>query len=395
MATFEFCSVGRIFFGRGQFARIGQLAATLGRRALIVANGSDALAHQLSEKLSQADVRSTLIRQKGEPTVDDIDRAMATARKENCDLMLGLGGGSALDAAKALAGLLTNAGEDGSVLDYLEIIGKGHKITRPALPWIAIPTTAGTGAEATKNAVIAGGGYPPKRFKASLRSELLLAKIALIDPELALSVPPEVTARCGMDALCQLIEAYTSTGAQPLTDSLALEGIRRAASSLRQAFTNGSDLDAREDMALAALLSGIALANAGLGAVHGLAAPLGAAFPIPHGTVCAALLPHTIAANVHALRQINPAHPALARYATIGRTLINQPAGNDAQSIDGAIDFLRDLSRDLRITGLRQFGLVETCFPDIIALAQKSSSMRYNPTPLANETLHTILRQAL
>ena len=389
MTPFEFSTVTRIIFGRGQFARIGELAAPLGQRALIVYNGSESLLHQLQQLLSTANIPSTPFRQKGEPTVDDIDRALATARQNNCDLVLALGGGSAIDAAKAVAGLLTNGG---SLLDYLEVVGKGQKISRPAAPWIAIPTTAGTGAEVTKNAVI---GYPPRQMKASIRSDLLLARIALIDPELARAVPADVTARCGMDALCQLIEGYTSTGATPFTDALALEGLTRAARSLHHAFTHGNDLDAREDMALAALLSGSVLANAGLGAAHGLAAPLGAAFPIPHGTACAILLPLVMSANVTALRQSDVHHPALTRYATLGRTLTANSTLDDSTAIQADIDFAQTLCRNLQIPTLRPFGLTESAFPAIIALAQKSSSMRYNPTRLSDQSLASILRQAL
>jgi alcohol dehydrogenase class IV len=278
------------------------------------------------------------------------------------------------------------------VLDYLEVIGKGQKITRAAAPWMAIPCTFGTGAEATRNAVI---GYPPKHFKASMRSELLLARVALVDPELGVSVPAGVTASSGMDALCQLIEGYTSTGAQPVTDAMALEGIRRASRSLRRACSDGGDVDAREDMALAALLSGMVLANAGLGAVHGLAAPLGARFPIPHGTACAVLLPPVMAANLEALRRTEAAHRALARYAAIGRVLTGDSGLDDSVAVESAVSLIRDLCRDLGIPRLGNFGIQETDFPGIISLAQKSSSMRYNPVRLTNEVLQNILKNAL
>ena len=310
---FDFFSVPRIIFGVGQFSRLGELAGPLGRRALLIFNGSQALADRAIALLTAAGLSVQVIRQRGEPTVDDIDRAIALARSEQCDMTIGLGGGSAIDAAKAVAGLLTNGG---AALDYMEVVGKGQKITRPAAPWMAIPTTAGAGAEVTRNAVI---GAPAKHFKASIRGEQLLARIALVDPELAVDVPATVTASSGMDALCQCIESYTSTGAQPMTDALAMQGVKAAARSLERAVKNGHDIAARSDMALAALLSGIALTNAGLGAVHGFAAPLGANFPAPHGTICAALLPHVIAANVEALRAESSDHPALLRYADVGR----------------------------------------------------------------------------
>ncbi|HEY7088146.1 MAG TPA: iron-containing alcohol dehydrogenase [Tepidisphaeraceae bacterium] len=390
MSGFEFHTVGRIIFGRGQFARAGELAAGLGRKsALIVFNGSQSAADQLVQQLAVANMRGVTSRQRGEPTVEDVDRMVEVARSNGCDMVIGLGGGSAIDAAKAVAGLLGNGG---SALDYMEVVGKGQKITRPAAPWIAIPSTAGTGAEATRNAVI---GYPPKQFKASLRSEHLLARIALVDPQLGVDVPPDVTARSGMDALCQCIESYTSNSAQPLTDALALDGVRRASRSLLRAFKDGSDLDAREDMALAALFSGIALANAGLGAVHGFAAPLGAGFPIPHGTACAALLPHVMAANVQALRQADTAHPVLARYASIGRILMDDPTKADEPAIEGGIGVVRRLCGDLRIPSLRPFGLDKDHVPAVSNLARKSSSMRYNPIQLSEEALNTILSEAL
>jgi alcohol dehydrogenase class IV len=393
MSTFDLFSVPRIVFGRGQFARLAEFAAPLGRTALVIANGPADILDRLTSQLTAAGIGCITHRQQGEPTVQNIDAALAVARNESCTLVLGLGGGSAIDAAKAAAGLLANGG---TALDYMEVVGKGRKITRPALPWIAIPTTAGTGAEATRNAVIgykgesSGGGVT--NFKASVRSELLLPRIALIDPELGISVPPAVTASSGMDALCQCIEAYTSTGANPTTDALALEGIQLAARSLARAYADGTNIDAREGMALAALFSGIALTNAGLGAVHGFAAPLGASFPVPHGTVCAALLPPVMRANVHALRAAN--QPTLARYASVGRTMLQRDL-SDAAAIDAAIAFVESLARDLHIPRLSQFGITPAAIPGMVALAQKSSSMRYNPVQLPPETLHAILTAAL
>lgn len=380
---FEFASVGRIVFGRGAVARLGEIASPLGRRALIVANGSEALIVRVREMLAQAGVHASAVRQKGEPTVEDIDRAVDVARREACDMVVGLGGGSAIDAAKAVAGMLTNGG---SLLDYLEVVGKGQKISKLAAPWIAIPCTAGTGAEVTKNAVI---GYPPKRMKASIRSELLLARVAVVDPELGVGVPPEVTARTGMDALCQLIEGYTSSGANAMTDALAVEGIRRAGRSLKRAYVQGDDVEAREDMAMAALLSGMVLANAGLGAAHGLAAPLGASFPVPHGTACAVLLPPVMATNAAALRKADGRHPVLDRYAAVGEMLTGR------RSVEEGIAFVRGLVGEMGIPGLRRFGIAEQGFGGVVALAQKSSSMRFNPVRLTDDALHEVLGAAM
>jgi alcohol dehydrogenase class IV len=326
--------------------------------------------------------------QRGEPTVADVEQLRQDAQSADCNLVIGLGGGSAIDAAKAVAGLLTNPG---SPLDYMEVVGQGRPLRNPAAPWIAVPTTAGTGAEATRNAVI---GCPEKKYKASLRSEHLLAKAALIDPELAVSAPSEVTASSGLDALCQLIESYTSNRAQPLTDALALQGVSLAATALPRVCADGADLDARESMALAALFSGITLANAGLGAVHGFAAPLGANFPVPHGTVCAALLPHVVAANIAALAAESARHPNLERYAELGRRLTHRPALGREEGLDACRQFLFDLVLQLRIPPLGSLGLPRAHIPDMVALARKASSMRYNPVALSDEALTQILTAA-
>jgi alcohol dehydrogenase class IV len=397
MTQFEFYGVGRIVFGRGQVARLGELVAPLGRTALLVYNGDEpgggGVVDRVSASLGEQGVEVTLVRQRGEPTVVDVDRALAAARAASCDFVVGLGGGSAIDAAKAVAGLLANGGE---ALDYMEVIGKGRKITRPAVPWVAVPTTAGTGAEVTRNAVV---GDPAQKFKASIRSELLLPRVALVDPELGVGVPPAVTASSGMDALCQLVESYTSTGAGPMTDALALQGIPLAARSLRRAYADGRDLDAREDLAMAALLSGITLTNAGLGAVHGFAAPLGANFPVPHGVVCAALLPHVIDANVRALRAESKAHATLRRYAAVGRLMsADTRRGNgddDAAAIEHLVAETAALARDLHIPRLGQFGVERKDVPGMVQLARKASSMRYNPVVLSDAALGEFLERAL
>jgi alcohol dehydrogenase class IV len=391
--AFEFLTVGRILFGRGVSAQIGEIAAGFGRRAMVISNagekGDGGAIDRLLEMLSAAGVRNELLRQRGEPAVADVDRGVELARKQSCDVVIGLGGGSAMDAAKAVAGLLTGGG---SAIDYMEVIGRGRRITRPAAPWIAVPTTAGTGAEVTRNAVIAS---PEDHFKASIRSAHLLARVAVVDAELAVDVRPEITARAGMDALCQLIESYTSRGATPVTDALAAEGISLAGRSLLRAYRDGGDLDAREGMAMAALLSGITLTNAGLGAAHGFAAPLGANFPAPHGSVCGALLPHVMAANVEALRRESPRPPTLRRYASVGRRLSGRDGLSDPQAVDAGIQCVEQLARDLDLPPLGRFGLTEDRISEMVALAGRSSSMRYNPVRLSDEALAGILRKAM
>jgi alcohol dehydrogenase class IV len=398
--NFDFVSVSRIVFGRSSFNRIGDIAAEFGRSALIVTNadrsGKQGLIKRLSDLLAAKTIKSTTLWIDGEPTVDDIDKGTSAARAAGADVLIGLGGGSAMDAAKAIAALVTNGG---AAIDYMEVIGKGQKVTRPGVPLITAPTTAGTGAEVTRNAVI---GCPEKQFKASIRSEHLLPRAAIVDAELGVAVRPEVTARTGMDALTQLIEAYTAKGAQPITDALALQGIRHAAHALRRAYKNGSDLDAREDMALAALLSGIALTNAGLGAVHGFAAPMGARYPVPHGTVCAALLPGVMGANISALEK-TPDHPVLKRYAGVGRLLAANSTEGDSQNLkmsdaearQAGVSFVKALVKEFEIPKLSTYGLAEAHVPEMVTLAQKANSMRYNPVALSEQALSEVLRTAL
>ncbi len=390
--AFTFYSVPQVIFGVGEFRRVGEIAATLGRTAFIIYNGAAGQAEKLAELLKVAGVASSLHRQRGEPTITDVDQAVEEARRAECELLIGLGGGSAIDAAKAVAALLTHSGQ---ASDYMEVVGKGQKITKPAMPWIAIPTTAGTGAEATRNAVI---GLPDKKFKASIRSELLLPRVALIDPQLGVEVPPEVTARSGMDALCQLIESYTSTGASPMTDALALHAIPLAGAALPRAFHDGHDLAARQDMALAALFSGIALTNAGLGAVHGFAAPIGANFPAPHGAVCAALLAPIMRANITALLEHagDPAlQPTLIRYARIGRLLAHRPELDETSAYQYGIWKIEAMVEELAIPKLSQFGLQDHDIMPMVELAKKASSMRYNPVALSNDALAGALKIAM
>jgi len=390
---FEFRTSPRMIFGRGSFERIGELAAPLGKRAMVVRGGDhldrsgtiDTLVRLLQAE-EVAAVQHVVL---GEPEVSTIDEVLEVARAQSCDLVIGFGGGSALDAAKAVAGLLAMGG---GALDYMEVVGRGLPINRPAAPLIAVPTTAGTGTEVTRNAVLS---YKAKGFKASMRSPHLIPRVALVDPALTDSVPPRVTASTGLDALTQVIEPYVSTGATPMTDALSMEGIRRAAGALPRAFADGGDRQARDDVALAALFGGICLANAGLGAVHGFAAPLGAMFPIPHGIACAALLPHVMAANVEALREQGLEGPVLTRYAAVGRALTGRKLEHDRDAVDAGVSFVRSLVRELRIPGLSEFGLGAEDVVNLAAAAKKASSMKYNPVALTDESLAACVRGAL
>jgi alcohol dehydrogenase class IV len=352
---------------------------SLGKKALVVHNGRGV------EKVMGEGV---MFRQKGEPTVGDVDAAVEVARREGCDVVVGFGGGSAMDLAKAVAGVVGNGG---SVTDYMEVVGKGMKMTRAALPWVAVPTTAGTGAEVTRNAVV---GWPEKKFKASVRSDLLLARVAVVDPELGVDVPAGVTAASGMDALAQCIESYVSKNANPMTDGLAIRGVMLAARYLGRAVKDGGDIEAREGMAQAALMSGVTLTNAGLGAVHGFAAPVGGNFPVPHGVVCAALLPGVIGANVEGAREQGLGE-VLKRYGDVGRALSGEPRMQEEAAVATCEAFAAALVRDLKIPGLKEFGVTEARVDEMVELSKRSSSMRYNPVGLSDEVLRGILLEAL
>ena len=382
---FEFATAARIVFGPGSLAQAGTLARELGRHALVVTGRDPHRAARLREPLAAAGVAATPLAISGEPSTEDVVRGTAQARAAGCDCVIGFGGGSALDAAKAVAALLTNGGD---VLDYLEVVGRAQPLARPAAPCIAIPTTAGTGAEVTRNAVLFSAAH---RVKVSLRSPHLLPRVALIDPELTHDLPPALTASTGLDALTQLIEPYTSGRAQPITDALCVDGLRRAARSLARAFADGHDAAAREDMALASLHGGLALANAGLGAVHGMAGPLGGMFPAPHGALCATLLPHVMAANLHALRARTPGHEALRRYDEVGRLLTGSP---EATADDG-VRWVAALVAALGLRPLSAYGVTLADFPSLIAAAAQASSMKANPILLTPDELGAILLRAL
>jgi alcohol dehydrogenase class IV len=378
---FEFATAARIIVGAGALREAGTLAKELGHRALIITGLNSSRSERLQSLLQSAGVTCAVQTVPGEPTLDVIRQAVTAARAEQVDLVIGFGGGGALDAGKAIAALLTNNGDP---LDYVEVIGRGRALERAPLPFFAIPTTAGTGAEVTRNAVL---GSPEHRVKVSLRSALMLPRVAVVDPELALTLPPAITASTGLDALTQLIEPYVCSRANPMTDALCVEGIRRAARALRRAVENGDDLAAREDMAMAALFSGMALANAGLGAVHGFAAPIGGMFPAPHGAVCAALLPHVMAANVRALRERAPTHPSLARYNEVARLLTGSPTAG----VDDGLHWVSCLVRDLAIPPLRAHGVTRADVSAIIEKAAQANSMKANPITLTPSELSVIL----
>jgi len=385
MSQFEFAAPGRIVFGPGTLKEAGPAAAALGRRALVVTNRTVERAKPLLALLAESRVEAVTCPAAGEPTMDDVRRAVARSREHACDLVIGIGGGSALDLAKAAAAVLANGGD---ALDYAEVIGRARAITKPSVPWMAIPTTAGSGAEATKNAVIAS---PEHGVKVSFRSPLMLARVAIVDPELTAGLPSAVTAATGLDALTQLIEAFTCTRANPMTDGLCREGLARSARSLRRACRPPEDPAARADLALASFLSGLALSNAGLGAVHAIAGPFGGAFRAPHGAVCARLLPEVMAANVRALASRPQPGEALARYDEVARLVTGSP---EAAAADG-VGWVRALVGELGIPGLSHYGLTPEGFPALVEKSLAASSMKANPVKLTTGELQEILERAL
>jgi alcohol dehydrogenase class IV len=382
VTTFEFATASRIVFGDGCAASVPGWTATFGSTALVVTGREPARAEWLVEALRRQGSRVALLCVDGEPDLACVSSGADLARRRFADVVVGIGGGSALDAAKAIAALATNAGDP---LDYLEVVGSGRALARAPLPVIAVPTTAGTGSEVTRNAVIT---VPDRRVKASLRSPAMLPRLAVVDPRLTLELPPPITASTGLDALTQLIEPFLSARANAMTDALCRDGIGRAARSLERACRDGHDAAARADMSLASLFGGLALANAGLGAVHGLAAPIGGMFHAPHGAVCAALLPHVMAANVEALRSRAAAGPALARAAETGRLLTGRA---DAGA---AVAWLTGVTERLGVPRLGAFGVDAADLPAIAERAQRSSSMKGNPVALTTDELIAILRAA-
>jgi alcohol dehydrogenase class IV len=382
---FEFATASRIIFGAGAVRQAAPLAATMGRIALVVTGRTTRRAHVVLDGLAAEGVETVTFAVAGEPTVDGARDGTQVAQRTGVDLVVAFGGGSVIDAGKAIAALATNPGDPE---EYLEVVGRGRPLSEAPLPFIAIPTTAGSGSEATRNAVLTSTAH---RVKVSLRSPLMLPRIALVDPELTYDVPPDVTASTGLDALTQLIEPFVSSRANPITDALAREGIPRVARSLRRAFARGHDAAAREDLSLAALLGGVALANGGLGAAHGFAAPIGGAFAAPHGAICAALLPAVIDVNVRALRLRAPGSPALGRYEEVARLV----TGERDAGVAVGMGWLRDLCAALRIPPLGAYGVSERDVPALVERAATASSMQANPVVLTTDELTEIVLRSL
>ncbi len=384
---FEFATATRIVFGAGTLKEIGSLVRGFGQHVLVVSGRAPRRVEFLIELLKRESGNSscTTFSVPGEPTLTTVAQGVAAAKLASCDTVIAIGGGSAIDAGKAIAAMLTNEGE---LLDYVELVGRGKALANPPVPFIAIPTTAGTGAEVTRNAVLSS---PDQRVKVSLRSPLMLPRLALVDPELTYDLPSALTASTGLDALTQLIEPYVSCRANPMIDALCVEGIQRVARSLRLACNAGQNMAAREDMALASLFSGLALANAGLGAVHGFAAPIGGMFSAPHGAVCAALLSHVMAANIRTLRERASDGAVLRRYDEIGRLLTGKPAA----AADEGVKWVGGLVAELGIPRLGSYGLNKLHVGELVDKASSASSMKGNPIGLTTQELTEVLHAAI
>jgi alcohol dehydrogenase class IV len=404
MFSWEFATAGRIVFGAGTRHQLPAIVRAFGSRPLLVGGRHLHASRERASTSTSASAAATAALPdlgdvipfvvEAEPTIDVVRRGADLFRRERCDVVIGIGGGSVLDAAKAIAALATNRGD---ALDYLEVIGRGQPLGTSPAPYVAVPTTAGTGSEVTRNAVL---GSPEHGVKASLRHPSMLPRVAVIDPELTLTLPAAVTASTGLDALTQVIEPYVSSRATPMTDAFCLEGIRRVSRSLRIAAGAGdtaSDertrLDARTDMSLASLFGGLALANAGLGVIHGFAAPIGGMFSAPHGAVCAALLPHGMAANLRALRARARAEDgaAIERYRIVAVTFTGDPEATP----EAGIAAVASLCADLKIPGLRAYGISESHATELARKALQSSSMKANPIALDEEQMRATLLAAL
>ena len=378
MTRFELAIPGDVRFGGGRLSEVPDALAGWGtRRVLLVTGRSPDRAAALVDGLQTRGLVVTRYAVSGEPSIQVVRDGVAAAA--GCDAVVGFGGGSAIDVAKAVAVLAVRGADP---LEHLEVIGAGRPITAPGLPCVAIPTTAGTGSEVTRNSVLSGD-----RVKASLRSPLMLPRLAVVDPDLLLGVPVATIAASGMDALAQLIEPFLSRKANPVTDALARDGIVRSARSLRRARRDGMvNPSVREDLAIASLFGGLCLANAGLGAVHGFAAALGARLGAPHGAVCAAVLAPAIKVNLRAARRVRD-RSAVTRFADLAVLL----TGNPTARPEAAAGWLTELTTALQIPGLRTYGLTDADTAEVVAAAQRASSMKGNPIELTDDEVAEIL----
>jgi alcohol dehydrogenase class IV len=395
--NFEFLTPTRIIFGSHSFENIAEHISSLGKRAFIITDPSGRYLDVVKKNLQSKYIPNEYFMVQGEPKIEDIIKGVQISRDFECDVIVAIGGGSIIDSGKAIAIFTTNSGE---ITDYLEVIGKGNPITKPPIPFIAVPTTAGTGSEVTSNAVLSSS---KDKVKVSARSPLMFPRIALIDPLLTVSTTPLVTASSGLDALIQLIEAYVSNKSNPMTDSICMEGIKRASASLKAAYQNANDIKARENMSIAAMFSGIALSNAKLGAIHGIAGPLGGMIDIPHGIACANLFLPTFSTNIDALTSREPKNPAIDRLVEIIDILSGKnKTGNGVKvkveaevKVENSVRELEMFLNSFDIPSLSEFGLTENMIPELVIKSKNSSSMKGNPVSLTEDEIQQIIMKAL
>lgn len=391
MQDFFFASTPHIHFGPGIRRQLPKILASYGRRVLLVSGGASFDASPMCQQLwqdLQASFELRRIRVSGEPSPQLVDQAVREHKDFAPHVVLAIGGGSAVDAGKAIAGLIMRGD---SVMEYLEGVGKGQTYQGPSAPFVAVPTTAGTGGETSKNAVLSDIG--PEGYKKSFRDEQLVARSILLDPELTLGCPPALTAACGMDAFTQLLESYVSTHANPMTDALALSGLGHIRDSLLAAVQDGENLQARSGMLYASAISGLTLANAGLGSVHGLASPLGAYFPIPHGVVCGTLLYEATRLNI-ALLEKQKSHPSLEKYAEAGRVMLKDSQLNAQDACNGLLMLLSDWTERLSMPRLSDYGISHSDIPRIVA-SSRGNSMKTNPVVLSDEEIAGLVQARL
>lgn len=376
-APFAFATATEILWGRGQAGHAAGRVAALGRRVLLVHGRDPGRADWLNRALADRGCAVTALPVPGEPDIALIETGLDAAR--GAEAVVALGGGAAIDAGKALAALLPATRP---VMDHLEVVGRGLPLDRPPLPFVAIPTTAGTGAEVTRNAVI---GVPAHRRKVSLRDLRMLPRLAIVDPALTDGCPRGVTLASGLDAVTQVIEPFVSTRANPLTDALCRDAIPRGLAAIRR-LMEGEDTHARDEMAWVSLAGGLALANAGLGAVHGLAGPLGGLTGAPHGAICGALLPHVLRANRRAASDA----ACIARLDQVARW-IGAAFGQPDATMPTAADLLVRWSRDAGLPGLSALGVSPDARAEAARAASSSSSMQANPAALDGSDLRRIM----
>jgi alcohol dehydrogenase len=392
IAPFSIAALPRIEFGAGAVKKLPELAAPFGPRLLLVTGATSFAASPHAETLfaalHQHGVSWERFEVSGEPSPELVDGAVRAFHGAGIHAVVGIGGGSVLDAAKAIAGLLIPGN---SVMDHLEGVGADKPFRGPATPFIAVPTTAGTGSEATKNAVLSRIGRDG--FKKSFRDDALVARVAIIDPDLLATCPPALIAANGMDALTQLLESFTSARANPLTDALALSGLAAVRDGLLAWYEHGT-AEARARMAYASLLSGICLAQTGLGVVHGLASPLGALFPIPHGVVCGTLVAAATRINIEAMGARDPHHPALVKYTEAGRLLANAKDATDAAARAALVETLEDWTARLKLPRLAALGVAADDIGRIIA-GSRGSSMKTNPIALTDAEVAGVVEARL